>query len=81
MLESKRKKTNLSPHNPGLLVCKSGKAFHVFIKIRLKSHMVGSGQDAEDPDLSDIRRALLRIPSEDDDICLMQVAPKLETAK
>lgn len=43
--------------------------------------MVGSGQDAEDPDLSDIRRALLKIPSEDDDICLMQVAPKLETAK
>lgn len=43
--------------------------------------MVGSGQDSEDPDMSDNRRALLRIPFEDDDICLMQMAPKLETAK
>lgn len=36
--------------------------------------MVGSGQDAEDPGLNDIRRALLRSPSEDDDICLMRMA-------
>lgn len=43
--------------------------------------MVGSGQDAEDPGLNDIRRALLRSPSEDDDICLMRMAPKLETAE
>lgn len=43
--------------------------------------MVGSGQDAEDPGLNDIGRALLRSPSEDDDICLMRMAPKLETAE